>query len=129
MKITLSWVGVQMSLVIGHVYVGIGYLLSPRLSSSGSYAVALQVAPAHLWGWSIVAGAPIALLAPLVPFPAAVALRLLAATPPLLLAVALLAAQLTGDSEGWGRPLAYVMPAVLHALMLRARWDWERADA
>jgi hypothetical protein len=125
----VSGPSLQMALVVGHVYVGIGYLLSPRLSSEGSYAVALALAPANVWGWAIVAGAPIALLAPLVPFPAAAALRVLAAAPPALFALALLAAQVTGTAEGWGRPLAYVVPAILHGLLLRARHRWEHAHA
>lgn len=129
MTVSVSLRAVQMALVIGHIYVGVGYLLSPRLASSGSYAVALEFASAQAWGWAIVAGAPITLLAPLVPLPAAVALRVIAAAPPTLFAVALLAAQVVGTAEGWGRPLAYVVPAVLHLLVLRARLRWEHAHA
>lgn len=115
-------VAVNLSLIVGHTYFGLGYALGPpRFTASGTYTVALQVLPAQVWGWLILAGAGLSLVAPWCSRLGSTVLHLLAAAPLLAFAAALAASDVLGYSEGWGAPPLFLIPAVAHLLIVSAR--------
>ncbi len=117
-------------LVFCHVYWGAGYAFGPRrFTASRSYAVALDWAPATLWGWWFLAGAALTLIAPwLIRWGSALA-HLIASLPLLAFATALGAAQVAGLSEGWGGLIAWLLIAVGHGMLIAARLHPEAGRA
>ena len=114
---------VNIGLIVTHGYFGAGYAWGPpRLTASGSYTVALQWLPAQAWGWLILAGAVLSIAAPWGSHLLSAAAHVLAAAPLLALAVAIVAADVAGYSEGWGGPLLFSAPAVAHLLIVSARF-------
>lgn len=109
-------------LILCHVYFGAGWALGPpRLMSSGSFTIARDIAAPTAWGWTLLAGAALCLLTGWVPKWPAVLLRAVAAVPLAGLAVSIATADLLGMSQGWGGPLLFAAPVLLHAWIIRAR--------
>lgn len=122
MNVRLSAPAVSTALMFSHVFWGAGYAFGPpRLTSSGSYRVALDWAAATVWGWLFLVGAAATVVAPHLPWWGSVVAHSLASLPLAGFATALIAAQVAGYSEGWGGPLAYLAAITFHAVLGLAR--------
>lgn len=122
MKVVVPAPAVSALLVLTHIYWGAGYAFGPpRLTASGSYRVALEWATATSWGWAFLVGGALTWVAALLPPWGSAAAHLLAAVPVVVFAVALIAAQALGYSEGWGGIITYLLIAILHGLLVAAR--------
>jgi hypothetical protein len=109
-------------LLLCHVYFGAGWALGPpRLMSSGSFAIARDIASPTAWGWALLAGAALCLATGWVPKWPAVLLRVAAAAPLAGLAGSTVLADVLGLSQGWGGPILFGAPVLLHAWIIRAR--------
>lgn len=109
-------------LILGHVYFGAGWALGPdRLMSSGSFSIARDIAAPGAWGCALLAGAVLCIASGWLPTWAAVTARIVAAVPLAGLAVSIAAADLLGLSQGWGGPLLFGTPVLLHAWIIRGR--------
>lgn len=130
MKVQLSAATVNFALMVAHVYWGAGYTWGPpRFTASGSYQVALAWLPATSWGLLFLAGAACTVAAPWLLRAGSAVLHVLAAAPLVAFALALLAAQVAGYSEGWGGLLTYLVAALFHGVLVRARYSPEAGRA
>lgn len=105
-------------LFIGHLYVGISYVLgTPMQTSSGSFAVVKQWFPIEVWGWLIIAGilGPAALATSRSLFAAIV--LVVSAIPLMAFAAGLYIARLDGVSQGVGGAALFFIPAALHVIL------------
>lgn len=126
LTVTVRAATLNVALIVVHTYFGAGYVLGPpRLTASGSYTVALTWLPAQAWGWLILAGAALSLLAPWCPARGSAVAHALAAAPMLGFAAAIAAADVAGYSEGWGGPALFAAPALVHLLIVSARYRRE----
>lgn len=130
MRVSLPATAINAALMFAHVYWGAGYLFGPpRFTSSGSLAVAVAWAPGPAWGAWFLAGALLTLAAPWLQRAGSAVLHVLAALPLAAFVVALAAAQITQQSEGWGGLLAFLAAAVFHLVLVRARFSAEAGRA
>lgn len=115
---------VSWALFVGHIYWGAGYLLlPPRFYSSGSYAYVFSWAPAQVWGWLFLACAAGCLIAPWLPRGGSAVIHLAAAGVLLVFAWGFLLAAVDGAAQGWGGPVLFAGPALMHLLIVRARYQ------
>ncbi len=129
MKVVLPAVVINNVLIVMHTYLGLGHLLGSEKATSTTYAVAFSWLPVNHWGWLVVAGAPLSLLAPWVTKQVSAALHVAAGLPLVAFAVGLVVAEVAGQNSGWGGPLLYLLPALMHAALIHARYSPESGRA
>lgn len=122
MRLTISAATVNLLLLLGHVYFGAGFLVGgPQYMSSPSYDLARSWMPEMTWGWAFVVGAVCTLAAPHMPlWWESAALHVLAALAPAAMTVALVLN--IANATGWGGPVVYLMPVLVHGWIARARY-------
>lgn len=126
MKVIMPAWAVSTTLIMGHVYWGVGYLIGPpRLTSSATLKFALQAAPPKVWGAMFLSGAFLTAAAPWLHRAGSAFVHLLAAAPLLAFTLALLAAEALGVAQAHGSPSLFAAPVTLHALLVSARYHPE----